>query len=222
MDNINKYCSKEKIQTIKVGLEKTLELLRQVGTGNPAIAGQQLRNLFKSMDSACLSLLDVDLEFDLDRLTAFMARGSGGRMVREAKDRVIPRIEKLLPRLDDIAANLNSGSSQSQSTSSTPTMLFPGNKYLNLSNADEFPNVKSKYRELSLVYHPDKCPNDKTPGFSKEQCEDEFKTLNNEYNAIKEKLGVSGGKRRSRKNKTKKGKNMRRKSKKNSRRYRRK
>ena len=221
MDNINKYCSKEKIQRIKVGLEKTLEILRQAGTGNPAIAGQQLRNLFKSMDTACLAILEVDLQFDLDRLSEFMARGSGGRMVREAKDRVIPRIENLLPRLDDIAANLNSEPSQSQSASSTPIMLFPGNKYLNLSTADEFPDVKTKYRELSLVYHPDKCPNDKTPGFTKEQCEDEFKILNNEYNAIKEKLGVSGGKRRKRKNKTKKGKKSRRHVAKSKRRYRR-
>jgi hypothetical protein len=46
------------------------------------------------------------------------------------------------------------------------------------------------------MYHPDKCPNDNTPGMNKQQCENEFKILNSEYINIKEKLGVSGGKKR--------------------------
>jgi hypothetical protein len=219
-------CTPERLQAIKVGLEQMLEILRQVGKGDPTSLATQLNNIYNSINSRCFIDVGGDILFHLDRLIGFMGRGSNGRIVRETKDRLIQLIEELIPRLDD-PDNFNSGprqSEQSQSSSSSSrssTMLFPGNKYLNLSNANQFPDVKSKYRELSLVYHPDKCPNDKTPGFTKQQCEDEFKILNNEYNAIKEKLGVSGGKRRARKNKTRKGKNSRRKSKKNSRRYRR-
>jgi hypothetical protein len=204
MDNRENDCTPEKLQAIKVGLEQMLEILRQVGKGDPTSLATQLNNIYQSINSRCLIDVGGDILFHLDRIIGFMGRGSNGRIVRETKDRLITLIEELLSKMDD-----------------KPIMLFPGNKYLNASNADEFPDVKSKYRELSLVYHPDKCPNDKTPGFTKQQCEDEFKILNNEYNAIKERLGVSGGKRRSRKNKTRKGKNMRRKSKKNSRRYRR-
>jgi hypothetical protein len=234
MDNVKKHCTPEKIQTIKVGLEQTLEILRQVDTGNTKILGTQLRNIYNSMDKLCLMVLGDTIDFHIERISAFMSKGRIGVTVRDAKDIVIPLIEDLLPRLDDIAANLNSEPSddeEDEDEAEVSTMLFPRNKYLNLSNANQFPDVKSKYRELSLVYHPDKCPNDKTPGFSKQKCEDEFKVLNNEYNAIKEKLGVSGGKRRSRKsktkknktrkNKTRKGKNSRRRSKKNTRRYRR-
>ncbi len=220
MDNVKKHCTPEQIQTIKVGLEQTLEILRQVDTGNTKILGTQLRNIYNSMDKLCLMVLGGTIDFQIERISAFMSKGRIGVTVRDAKDIVIPLIEELLPRLDDIAANLNSESSDDEEDE-VSTILFQGNKYLNLSNSNEFPDVQSKYRELSLVYHPDKCPNDKTPGFTKQQCEDEFKILNNEYNAIKERLGVSGGKRRSRKNKTRKGKNTRRKGKKNTRRHRR-
>lgn len=74
--------------------------------------------------------------------------------------------------------------------------LFPSHKYLDLSDKSEFPQVKTKYRQLSLTYHPDKCLNDKTPGMTKTQCETEFKILNNEYDEIKEELNIVGGRKR--------------------------
>ena len=80
---------------------------------------------------------------------------------------------------------------------------------MNLTNKNDFPNVKSKYRKLALIYHPDKCPNSKTPPEIKttDDCEKEMKILNDEYEAIEKHFGFSGGKNKTkRNNKTKKNK----------------
>ena len=83
-------------------------------------------------------------------------------------------------------------------------------------NASEM-DIKKAYRKLSLKYHPDKC---KIEGWTKEQCENEFKILSNEYEAIKKKLDIIGGKKSNKNSNTKKLHNIKRKHKSKSKRIR--
>jgi hypothetical protein len=171
----------------------------------------------------CLTYLgfnNISAAFLSTQLQTAAAQMSGPKVTGTAK-KCIPHIENLIDYLenkylgnqyfkdqqfDDEQESDEEESDEEQEYSNTNQQtgtMFPNNKYLNLNDASQFPDVKSKYKKLSLIYHPDKCPNDNTPGMTKQQCEDEFKILNSEYNNIKERIGVSGGKRKTRRTRTK-------------------
>ena len=81
---------------------------------------------------------------------------------------------------------------------------------LELSSDCTSDEIKKSYKKLAMKYHPDKC---KIEGWTKEQCGTEFKILSNEYEAIKKKLKIIGGKKSNKNSNTKKLHNIKRKHK---------
>ena len=124
----------------------------------------------------------------------------------------IPHIERVLKFLKDEFYISDAEDNNEEEEEPVVSTLFPSHKYLDLTDKTEIPNIKSKYKELSLLYHPDKCPNSNTPNMTKKDCEEEFKIINNEYNIIKNHFGIAGGKRRTKKRNPKKKLSKRRKS----------
>jgi hypothetical protein len=73
----------------------------------------------------------------------------------------------------------------------SPTTLqrFSKHKYLKMSSEDEYDEIKKKYHKMALLLHSDKCPSEKTPELkTKEECDEEFKILNAEISAIRNKM----------------------------------
>ena len=210
-------CDDDDVKQILVSLEEALDVLKNIGTVNIKTLGQQLESINNSIDWLCLTSLGMYNESASvlsTQLKPLAARMKIGQREKRTVDNCISNIETLIDYLENEYFEGQEDGDEEEEEEEENTVhvtMFPNNKYLNLSTRSQFPDVKTKFRELSLIYHPDKCPNDKTPGMTKEQCEEEFKTLRNEYENIKNNLGISGGKRKSRKNKTKKGLKLRKK-----------
>jgi hypothetical protein len=213
---VDNPCTDENLIQILKSLKEALTELKKIGSVNTTTIGEKLKNINSSIDWLCLTYLGFNNQsasFLANQLRPAAAQMSGHKVTGTAK-KCVPHIENLIDYLeneyfDDEDENYEEESGEESEYSDTNQQtgtLFPNNKYLNLSDPSQFPDVKSKYKQLSLIYHPDKCPNDKTTGMTKQQCETEFKILNSEYNNIKERFGISGGKRKTRKSiiKTKK------------------
>ena len=217
-------CPPEKIAPMKDMFERLLAEINNIGKFGNTQVRENLSNIFKGVDDYCLIALgDMSPSikksawFISDNMPKAIARLQNTKLMKEC----VPHLENLIRFLNEEYDPNEAFESESEYESESeseydhgpepdfyanfrstwnPTLpkksLFPTHKYLNLSDKSEFPAVKSKYRELSLTYHPDKCPNDKTPGMDKSQCETEFKILNNEYNTIKEELNIVGGRKR--------------------------
>jgi hypothetical protein len=226
-------CTQEKLDSIENSLKQALVELNKLATKSDTgkNIGKKLAMINKNIDFYCLSTLGLENEsayFLTSQLNPVAAQLSGTGVSRNAKS-CISAIENLLTYLENIEANTDSDDEYSERSSESTSgrsseaepriTLFPNNKYLDLSDPNEFDEVKKKYKQLSLIYHPDKCPNNNTPGMTQLQCQEEFKILNNEYQAIKNRLG-KGGKRTRNKNKTnRKSKKMKRRLKKTKRVY---
>lgn len=199
-------CNSEKIRKMKDAFERALIELNKIGKINNAIIGQNLFEINNDIDNYCLTSLGKNASimtssrFLYTQLNTAANKLKSG-MTKTAKE-CIPHIQNMLRFFNEEYKSeaepeyKSAAESEYKSTSQQKSTLFPSHKYLDLSDKSEFPQVKSKYRELSLMYHPDKCPNDKTPGMDKSQCETEFKILNNEYNQIKQDLNIVGGRKR--------------------------
>lgn len=197
-----KACNSEKIAKMKDAFERALIELNNIGKINNKIIGQNLFEINSNIDDYCLTTLGVNASimtssrFLSTQLYPAANKLKSG-MTKTAKE-CIPHIQNMLRFLNEEYKSEAEPEAVPEYNSTVPqkSTLFPSHKYLNLSDKSEFPEIKSKYRQLSITYHPDKCPNDKTPGMTKTQCETEFKILNNEYNTIKNELNIVGGRKR--------------------------
>jgi serine/threonine protein kinase len=79
-------------------------------------------------------------------------------------------------------------------------MSCPNNVYLDVANYSEkeIQNLKKRYRQLALLFHPDKCSTILPKGLKNvEECIEEFKQIANEYTSIlKKNCEKKGGKSR--------------------------
>jgi len=209
-------CSSERISLAKGALERLLVEIKNIGKFSNKQVGENLYNIYNTGDFyPCI--INLGDAYPNIKTTAYFINGDMRRAIaaftngmtqpNKFINKCVPHIENMLRFLnEEYKPNYESDSSESEYESEYESQdesepnngigLFPSHKYLNLNNKSEFPQVKSNYRKLSLIYHPDKCPNDKTSGMDKSQCETEFKILNNEYDAIKEKLNIVGGRKR--------------------------
>lgn len=211
MDNYPSECNPEKINKIKNALDKLTKELDLIETLDNA----ELRKCFvdanKEIDFLCLMVLGLNNR-DADILSANLrpAAAQLGNGSRKTAQKMNKYIKRFLYYLEE-------GSEPEPEPDPEPEPLFPYHKYLNLRSKAEFPHVKAQYKKLALLYHPDIC---KIEGWTKEQCATEFKILSNEYEAIKQKLNVSGGKKSNKNSNTKKLHNIKRKHKSKSKRIR--
>lgn len=224
MDYFYNVCEVEDIYSQLLSILKELNKIIPRNPKNTQQIGKNISVIVSKMDKTCLLRLSGNLSIQLPAIANQMEKQA---VFGEQARRCIPEIEKVLNFLRDEFSIVDEPDESDESEESQepeaqepeaqepekfkevidkPT-LFPSHKYLDLSSQEDFPNIKSKYKELSLLYHPDKCPNKNTPNMTKKQCEEEFKILNSEYNIIKQEFGISGGKKRikikSKKRKTK-------------------
>lgn len=201
-------CDSEKIETIKNALTNILTELNKIGKpgfNNKAIS-QRLIELYSKINQLCLVSLGFDYPYATTLANTFLKNATQlGTGITGPARKMIPNIQNLLESLESFNHESSplSSPSNSQPPPTIPT-LFPSHKYLDLSDESEFDIVKSKYKKLAKLYHSDGCPNENTPGMTKEQCDEEFKILSNEYQEIKSHFGISGGKKYYRKNTNKK------------------
>lgn len=217
-------CPPETIAPMKDVFERLLVETDNIGKINNRQLGEKLYNINKISDYCLVSLGDIypsiktSAWFISDEMPKAIARLKAGVPGTNLIQKCVPHIKNMVrffneeydpndlyeselePQSEsepqsEYESEYESESEPEDEPNNSGT-LFPSHKYLNLSDKSEFPQVKSQYRKLSLTYHPDKCPNDKTPGMDKSQCETEFKILNNEYDTIKEKLNIVGGRKR--------------------------
>jgi hypothetical protein len=202
--------------------------------------GNKLTLINKNIDFLCLQSLGFEnpnASYLGNQLRVAASQMSQAGVIGAAK-KCIPYVENLINDLENYDEDEEDEDEEDEDEDEEdedeededeeePSTLFPDHKYLNLSDESEYPQVKAKYRQLSLLYHPDKCPNKNTPGMTKSECEEEFKILDKEYKAIKNKFNKTGGKKSRKNNKkiTRKmnkkhnSKSKRRKVKKTKRRY---
>lgn len=212
MDNYSDACNPEKINKIKEALYELKSELDKIGNVDFKILSDNFGNINRKINFYCLTYLGAYNE-SANYLSMNLQPAAARLGIRQSKlaKSCIPHIENVLNYLENEYEQPESESESEPEPESEPDQkpsLFPSHKYLNLSDKNEFPQVKSEYRKLALLYHPDKC---KIEGMTKEQCENEFKILDNEYKTIKTILGITGGKKTNKNRKTKKLHNIKRK-----------
>jgi hypothetical protein len=197
------YCTKEKIYSIKQSLNEILIELKKILTKTDTVKniGNKLILINKNIDFLCLQSLGFEnpnASYLGNQLRVAATQMSQGGVIGAAK-KCIPYVENLINDLEndyeDDEEEDEDEDEDEEDEEDEPSTLFPGHKYLNLSDESEYPEIKAKYKQLSLLYHPDKCPNKNTPGMTKSECEEEFKILDSEYKAIKNRFNKTGGKK---------------------------
>ena len=224
------YCTKEKINSIKKSLNQILIELNKILNKTDTVKniGNKITLINKNIDFLCLQSLGFEnpnASYLGNQLRVAATQMSQAGVIGAAK-KCIPYVENLINDLENYddedeedEEEEEEDEEEEEEEEDEPSTLFPGHKYLNLSDESEYPEIKAKYRQLSLLYHPDKCPNKNTPGMTKSECEEEFKILDREYKAIKNKFNKTGGKKTRKMIKKQNSKSKRRKVKKTKRRY---
>ena len=205
MDNYQEVCTPEIVNNLKDDLLKLTKILDLIGTVDNSVLHKEFVILNKKIVGLCLAHLGFD---NTDAATLSMrlhpAAAQLGINQTNLAIKMNSHIKKFLPYLEKILPYLENGPEPepepAPEPAPAPEFSFPGHKYLNLRYKEEFPRVKDEYLDLVLKLHPDKGGD----GI-------EFIQLRKEYAAIRNALGLNGGKKSNKNSNTKKLHNIKRK-----------
>jgi hypothetical protein len=194
MDKYPEVCTPEIVNNLKDDLLKLTKILDLIGTVDNSVVHKEFVILNKKIVGSCLAHLGFDnihaatLSMRLHPAAAQLGINQANLAIK-----MNSHIKKFLPYLEN-------GTEPEPEPEPEPEFSFPGHKYLNLRYKEEFPRVKDEYMDLVLKLHPDKGGD----GI-------EFIQLRKEYAAIKNALGLNGGKKSNKNSNTKKLHNIKRK-----------
>lgn len=199
-----RHCTPENIKDLISGIDEIIDWIDSIGTQTNKNIGANINRIYKELSDsgAILCLTELGLENEDAEMLSTQLQPIGQRLMngvtgpaKKIRSNLINFLE-YIENVDLEEHEDDEDEEDEEDEKDEDDDIFPEHKYLHIANKDEFPDIKSKYKELSLMYHPDKCPNENTPNMTKTQCEEEFKKLNNEYSQIKEHFEIIGGRKR--------------------------